>query len=456
MSNSKKNITISRSRLAKQFSQEQERFVRQHPKSQTLFEQAQQHLLGGVPMSWMTRWPGGFPIFAQSAEGAHLTDVDGQRYLDLCLGDTGAMAGHAPAATLQAVMAQAQRGFTYMLPTEDAIWIGQELQRRFGLPYWQMTLTATDANRSAIRLAREITERNRILVFNQCYHGTVDEALVSLYGRKVVPRPGNIGFPINPGFTTRVIEFNDVKALEQALAEKDVACVLAEPAMTNIGIIHPQLGFHDALRSLTREAGTLLILDETHTMCAGPGGYTQAFGLEPDILTVGKSLGGGIPCGAYGLSEALAERAAALTDNPHGDVSGLGGTLAGNALSLAAMRATLEHVLVEASFARTIPLTEYFSAGVQVVINEFELPWIVKQLGCRAEYWFRPTAPQNGGEAVIAADEELDAYMHLFALNRGILMTPFHNMALISPEVTEADIDQHTAVFREAVMSLLG
>jgi len=455
VTNPRKTININRNRLTKQLGLEQVRFATQHPKSQALAEKAQQNLLGGVPMSWMTRWPGGFPLFAQSANGAHLIDVDDQRYLDLCLGDTGAMAGHAPDATVQAVIAQAQRGFTYMLPTEDAIWVSAELQRRFGLPFWQMALTATDANRNAIRLAREMTERNRILVFNQCYHGSVDEALVSLHGRKVVPRPGNIGFPINPGFTTRCIEFNDVRALEQALAEKDVACVLAEPAMTNIGIIHPQPGYHDALRDLTRKAGTLLILDETHTLCAGPGGYTQAHHLEPDILTVGKSLGGGIPCAAFGLSAALADRAAALIDNPHGDASGLGGTLAGNALSLAAMRATLEHVLIEANFAKTIPMAEYFSAGVQGVIDELGLPWIVKQLGCRAEYWFRPSAPQNGGEAVAAADAELDSYMHLFALNRGILMTPFHNMALISPEVTEADIDHHTQVFREAVMSLL-
>ena len=456
MSNIKKSANINPNRLAKQFAAEQARFAEQHPKSQALAAQAGEHLLGGVPMNWMTRWPGGFPIFAAAAHGAHLTDVDGHDYVDLCLGDSGALAGHAPAATVEAVVRQAQHGFTYMLPTEDAIWVSRELHRRFGLPYWQMTLTATDANRSAIRLAREITERNRILVFNQCYHGTVDEALVSLYGRKVVPRPGNIGFPINPGFTTRVIEFNDVKALEQALADKEVACVLAEPAMTNIGIIHPAPGFHDALRTLTRQTGTLLILDETHTMSMGPGGYTQAHGLEPDILTVGKALAGGIPCGAYGLSESLAERALALLDNEHGDVSGLGGTLAGNALSVAAMRATLEHVLVEANFAKTTALAARFVAGVQATIDECNLLWHVNQLGCRAEYGFQPTPPRNGGEALTGAVEDLDAFMHLFALNRGILITPFHNMALISPEVTEADIDHHTAVFREAATVLVG
>ena len=452
---SKKIVEINRARLAKLLAQEQQTFTNTHPRSRALFEQAQSHLLAGVPMSWMVRWAGGFPVFVQEGKGAHFVDVDGQRYLDLCLGDTAAMTGHAPQATVQAVIAQAYKGFTYMLPNEDAVWVGEELSRRFGLPFWQMALTATDANRFALRLAREITERNRILVFNYSYHGTVDETLVSLYGRKMIPRRGNIGYAVNPALTTRVIEFNDVKALEEALALQDVACVLAEPAMTNIGIIHPDPGYHEALREITQRTGTLLILDETHTICAGPGGYTAAHNLQPDLLTIGKPIGGGIPCAAYGMSEAVAERVRATTNLEYADVGGIGGTLAGNAFSLAAMRATLAHSLTEASFAKTIPLASRFADGVQSVIAEFELPWIVKQLGCRAEYWFRPHAPKNGGEAAAAADSELDQFMHLFALNRGILLTPFHNMALIAPDVSEADIDQHTQVFREAVAALL-
>lgn len=447
---------IDRQRLKRLIAEEEARFIAEHPCSQALFERAQDHLLAGVPMNWMVRWASPFPLFVRAGRGARFTDVDGREYLDLCLGDTGAMTGHAPPAAVAAIAEQAARGLTFMLPVEDVLWVGAELARRFGLRYWQFALTATDANRFAIRLARHITGRPRILVFNWCYHGTVDETFITLEAGHPRPRRGNIGPPVDPSATTRVIEFNDVAALEAALAPGDVACVLAEPAMTNIGIIHPQPGFHNALRELTRRAGTLLILDETHTICAGPGGYTAAHGLKPDMLTLGKPLAGGMPAAVYGFTEEVGERIRAHTETATADTGGIGGTLAGNALSVAAMKATLEHVLTPAAFARTIPLAEHFTAGVQAVIDEFNLPWIVKQLGCRAEYWFRPTPPRNGGEAAAAADDDLDRYMHLAALNRGILMTPFHNMALIAPETTEADIDYHTQVFRESVAALVG
>ncbi len=446
---------INRARLQQQLAHEQQIFLDKHPHSKALSEQAQTHLLAGVPMNWMVRWAGAFPVFVQSAQGAHFTDVDGHDYLDLCLGDTGAMTGHAPKASVQAVIEQAQRGVTYMLPTEDVIWVGAELARRFGLPYWQFTLTATDANRFAIRLARQITGRKLIAVFNYCYHGTVDETFATLSNGKVIPRRGSVGASVDPALTTRVVEFNDLDALEAALVSGDVACVLAEPVMTNIGIVHPAPGFHDTLREITRRTETLLILDETHTICAGTGGYTRANGLEPDILTLGKPIAGGIPAAVYGLSAEVAERVRAQMSAPEADTGGIGGTLAGNALSIAAMRATLEQVLTEETYDHTIPLAGRFVDGVQSVIDEFALPWHVAQLGCRAEYAFLPTAPVNGGEAAAGADAELDQYMHLAALNRGILMTPFHNMALISPQTTEADIDFHTEVFRQSVAALM-
>jgi glutamate-1-semialdehyde 2,1-aminomutase len=445
---------IDRARLAALYATEQQRFEAEHPRSRGLFERAKRSLLDGVPMHWMVKWAGGFPLFVAEGHGAWFTDVDGRRYLDLCLGDTGAMTGHAPAATVAAVARQAARGFTFMLPSEDHLWVAEELTRRFGLPCWQFAMSATDANRFAIRLARMLTGRPKILVFNWCYHGTVDETFATLVDGRVEPRAGNIGPPVPPAETTRVVEFNDIAALDAALAHGDVACVLAEPAMTNIGIIHPDPGFHEALRSLTRKYRTLLIIDETHTICAGPGGYTRAHGLEPDMLTLGKPLAGGVPAAIYGFSAQVVERLKGRIALADSDTGGIGGTLAGNAFALAAMRATLEHVLTEASYARTIPLAERFQAGVEGVIAEFGLPWIVKRLGCRAEYWFRPTPPRNGGEAAAAADLELDRFMHLFALNRGILLTPFHNMALIAPDTTEADIDRHTAVFREAVIAL--
>jgi glutamate-1-semialdehyde 2,1-aminomutase len=446
---------IDRERLQRCIAEEEARFTAAHPRSRALYERARRSLLAGVPMNWMVRWAGTFPLFVTEGKGAHFTDVDGHRYLDLCLGDTGAMTGHAPEAAVAAIAERARRGVTFMLPTEDAIWVGEELQRRFGLPYWQMTLTATDANRFALRLARGMTLRPKVLVFNWCYHGTVDEAFATLGADGATrARPGSMGPACDPAQTTRVVEFNDVAGLEAALAPGDVACVLAEPAMTNIGIIHPEPGYLAALRDVTRRTGTLLILDETHTICAGPAGMTGELGLAPDLLVLGKPLAGGVPAAVYGLSEEVAARVQAASSVELSDTSGIGGTLAGNALSLAAMRATLEHVLTPAAYEKTIPLAERFAAGVEAVIGEKQLPWIVKRLGCRAEYWFHPIPPRNGGEAAAAVDADLDRYMHLAALNRGILMTPFHNMALIAPGATEADIDHHTAVFRESVEAL--
>ena len=300
---------IDRVRLERRLADERERFVRTHPRSAALSAQAHEHLLTGVPMAWMTRWPGSFPIFCARAEGARLTDVDGHEYVDFALGDTGAMTGHARPFVTEAVGRQAARGITTMLPSEDAIWVAAELSRRFGLPLWQFALTATDANRFALRIARHLTGRPKILVFDWCYHGSVDETLVTADESGATRRrDSNLGPQVDPALTTRVVQFNDVPALEAALALGDVACVLAEPALTNIGIVLPDPGYHDALRRITRETGTILIIDETHTICAGPGGATAAWGLEPDMLTIGKPIGGGVPTAAYGLSVELGSR----------------------------------------------------------------------------------------------------------------------------------------------------
>ncbi|MGE5377287.1 MAG: aspartate aminotransferase family protein [Bacteroidota bacterium] len=447
--------SLDRTRLARLLQQEEHLFHTTHPKSYELYQRARKSLHGGVPMLWMIRWAGSFPVFVKDAKGAHFSDVDGNSYIDFCLGDTGAMTGHGPEATLKAINEQIQKGITLMLPYEDVISVGEELQRRFGLPYWQFALTATDANRFALRMARMITGRPKVLVFNYCYHGSVDETFITLDEEGTpMPRANNMGPQVDPRYTTKVIEFNDVAALETALSARDVAVVLAEPVMTNIGIIHPEPGYHEALRELTRNYGTYLIIDETHTICSGPGGYTAAHGLQPDFLTLGKPLAGGVPAAVYGFTGEVARAFDERLDVDDADVGGIGGTLAGNALSIAAMKATLENVLTEEFYARAITLQECFTAGVESVIQEYELPWIVKRLGNRSEYWFRPTPPMNGGQAFAAIDHELDRYMHLFSLNRGILMTPFHNMALISPETTQEDVDYHTKVFREAVQTL--
>jgi glutamate-1-semialdehyde 2,1-aminomutase len=407
-------------------------------------------------MHWMVRWPGAYPVYAAEAWGARFRDVDGIEYVDFCLGDTGAMTGHSPEPVVRAVAEQASRGITLMLPSEEALWVGEELTRRFGLARWQFALTATDANRFAIRLARHVTGRPKILVFNWCYHGSVDETFASLADGLVVEREANIGPPVPLDETTRMVEWNDVEALERELAHGDVACVLAEPALTNIGIVPPQPGYHDALREATRRTDTLLVIDETHTLCSGPGGYTAAHGLEPDVLTVGKAIGSGIPSAAYGFSEEVAARIEASIGRDESDVGGIGGTLAGNVLSLAAVRATLEHVLTDAAFARMIELAERFERGVQGAIDEHGLPWHVTRLGARVEYLFRAERPVTGSDAAAGADSLLDRLVHLYALNRGVLLTPFHNMALMSPATTEADVDRHTEVFHEATAELAG
>ena len=445
-----------RDRLRAALARETERFVATHPRSAALHARAKRSLLAGVPMHWMVRWPGGFPIVVAGGSGARFRDVDGHQYVDFCLGDTGAMIGHAPPEVTAAVAERLGTGATFMLPVEDALRVAEELQRRFGLPFWQYAVSATDANRFAIRIARHLTGRPRVLVFNWCYHGTVDEAFITLGDDgRAAARPGNIGPPVDPVATTKVVEWNDVPSLEAALAPGDVACVLAEPAMTNIGIILPEAGFHAALRDLTRRSGTFLILDETHTLSAGPGGCTRAWGLEPDLLTIGKAIAGGIPGAAYGLSAAVADGIRPRIKDDESDAGGIGGTLAGNAASIAAMRATLENLLTAERFAATTALAARWATGVESVIRERRLPWHVVTLGCRAEYWFRATPPRNGGEAAASVDADLDRYMHLAALNRGILMTPFHNMALIAPGTTEADVDCHTAVFRESVEAIL-
>jgi glutamate-1-semialdehyde 2,1-aminomutase len=451
-----KAVTIDRGRLAARMADEVAQFEAAHPRSKELFERAARSLLGGVPMSWMAKWAGPYPVFVEEATGAHFRCVDGHDYADFCLGDTGAMTGHSPEEAVVGIAAQLVRGITTMLPGEVAIEVGEELQRRFGLAYWQFTLTATDANRFALRLCRQVTGRPFVLVFDHCYHGSVDESFATVRGGLVGPSEGNIGPAVDPRLTTRVVQWNDVAALEAALAPGDVAAVLAEPVMTNVGIVHPEPGYHEALRRITRATGTLLIIDETHTICAGPGGYTRAEGLDPDVLTIGKAIGSGIPAGAYGFTSAVADRIRAANDDLAViDVGGVGGTLAGNALSLAAIRTTLAHVLTEASFARMIPLGARWAAGVQATIDDLGVPWHVSRLGCRAEYLFRTTLPRNGAEAAEGMDFELQQYMHLHALNRGILLTPFHNMALMSPATTASDVDRHTAAFREAVRSLV-
>ncbi len=453
--------SLDRTRLADLLAREQAAYTDSHPRSRALHAQAG-NLFGRVPMTWMNMWSGGFPLYLDRAHGNRVTDVDARTYVDFALGDTGAMAGHSPAPTLAAVQRRMGElgGVTTMLPTQDAQWVGEELTRRFGMPLWSFTLSATDANRWAVRLARLATGRSKILVFAYCYHGSVDEtfAVPGPQGR-AVSRPGNVAPPVPLHETTRVATWNDLASVERELAHGDVAAILTEPALTNIGIVLPEPGFLDGLRDLATRHGSLLMIDETHTFSAGWGGATSAWGLQPDVFVIGKSIGGGIPCGAYGLSTEVAEAVTRHTDAGEADivdVGGVGGTLAGNALSTAAMRATLGEVLTPAAFERMAGLAEAFAAGVQATLDELDVPWSVSRLGARAEYRFARPSPRSGEESAAAADGDLDAYLHLALANRGLLMTPFHNMALMCPETSRADVDRHTAVFREVVGDLVG
>lgn len=438
-------IDLARARALAQ--QERQAFIAARPQSQALSGQAAGHWLFGVPLHWMDDWSTPFTLYVAEAGGAWLTDVDGHRYVDFCLGDTGAMFGHAPAPVARAVADQAARGLTAMLPSADAVRVGERLAERFGLPCWQLAMSASDANRFALRWARAITARPALLVFNGCYHGTVDDTLVDLDNGRPVTRPSLLGQVHDVARHTRVVEFNDLAALEAALADGQVACLLAEPVMTNIGMVLPDPGFWEAAQALCRRHGTLLILDETHTLSSGPGGYGRAHGLAPDMLVVGKPIGGGVPCAAYGFSAACAERAARAKREAVPGHSGIGTTLTANLLALAAMRANLEEVMTDAAYAHMFRLAGRLADGVTAAIARHGLPWCVTRVGARTEVQFTPVPPRNGSEAGAMLDDELERLMHLFLLNRGLSITPFHNMMLVCPQTRDEDVDALVAAF---------
>jgi glutamate-1-semialdehyde 2,1-aminomutase len=447
---------INRTHLAQLRAREDARFLALHPKSGELFEKGKTHMPGGVPMSWMAKWPGAYPVFVENAKGARFTDVDGNVYIDFCLGDTGSMTGHSPDATVAAIREQVGKGITAMLPTADAEIVSKELAGRFGLPLWQFTVSATDANRHVIRYSRMITGRTKIIVIDRCYHGSVDETFATIDSRgKTVAREGNIGAPVSLDVTTRVVEFNDLVGMEKALENGDVAAILMEPAMTNVGIVLPKAGYLDEVQKLAKKYGTILIIDETHTISVGPGGMTADLGLKPDFLTIGKAIAGGIPTGTFGMTQAIAESIKSMVELEIIDTGGIGGTLAGNALSLASMRATLTQVLTQENFNRMIELGTRWSDGVDAAIQEFKLPWTCNRLGARGEYMFGETAPVTGADANNAGDFELEQYIHLRMLNDGFLITPFHNMALMCPDTTAADVDAHTKAFHTMCAELV-
>jgi glutamate-1-semialdehyde 2,1-aminomutase len=450
---------MTAAKLGELIAREQDRFLKLHPRSARAWEEGKQHFLYGGPSHWMRRWAGGFPVYVEEASGAHIRDIDGHDYVDFCLGDTGGMCGHAPEAVTQAALRQLSRGATTMLPTEDSLWVGAELSRRFGPRHWTLTTSATDANRGAIRIARMITGRPKVLVFSGCYHGGIEEAHIEIRDGRVGMRNSIHPNGVDHAAVSRIVEFNDVGGLEAALSHGDVACVLAEPLMTNFGMIPVAPGFHEALRDITRRTGTVLIIDETHTLSCGPGGYTQLHGLEPDILVAGKAIAGGIPAGIFGLSAEIAERMWKLVPfaNPRQRQSahlGIGGTLAGNALTVATMRAVLESVLTTENYERMIANATRLAGQVRSLIANERLPWHVTQIGARAEIMFMPEPPRNGADVIAHRNGDLETLLHAFYMNEGILVTPFHTMLLMCPATTPDDVDRHTRVFERFVVLL--
>ncbi|PKF71099.1 aspartate aminotransferase family protein [Pseudomonas fluvialis] len=452
---------ISSQAVAQFFAAEQARFLQRNPRSQALAERARQSLFGGVPMHWMADWSTPCPLFVERAKGARFHDVDGHEYIDFCLGDTGSMFGHSPEPVAKALAEQAGNGLTTMLPGEDALVCGELLAARFGLPYWQVTATATDANRYVLRWARAITQRNTLLVFDGCYHGTLDDVMVRQRDGRTQHRSGLIGQAYDLTEYSRAIPFNDIPALEAALAQGDVCALLCEPAMTNIGMVLPDPGFLEKCRELTRKYGALLIIDETHTISTDIGGCTRLWNLEPDFFVLGKPIAGGVPCGVYGCSAEMAsamqaarQRASAGSQG-HGH-SGMGTTLSANALAMHCMRANLEHVMTVEAYQHMLPLAQRLAEGLRQVIRKYALAWSVTELGARCEFQFCARPPRNGAEAEAAFHDELQMALHLYLINRGILITPFHNMTLCCPQTTAADVDCLLHTLEQALGELLG
>ena len=449
---------VTDDQLATLMERERQLFLERTKKSAETFHNAQAMLLNGVPMPWMGDWGTSHPIFVEHASGNTITDLDGNRYVDFCLGDTGAMFGHSPEATARAVEKQARRGITTMMPTEDGLWIGRELGRRFGLPLWQVAMTATEANRYVIRICRTLTGRPKVLCMNECYHGSLDETLphIGPDGRLELRSSYDMNPAVAKDALTRVVEFNDVEALARELAAGDVACVIAEPVMTNCGMVLPAPGYLETLRELCTRHGSYLIIDETHTFSNGPGGYTAAHNLRPDFLTIGKSIAGGIPVAAYGFTHEVADR---INDSfgrqGVSDPMGVGGTLSANGFAIAAMRATLEQVATEEAFARMFAGQERLSDGIEAVLHQYDIPWSVTRSGARCELQFMPQLPKNGTEAKNHFDWQLIYYTHQYLANRGILITPFHNMMLVPPMATDVDIDLLVKVWHDCLKELV-
>jgi glutamate-1-semialdehyde 2,1-aminomutase len=443
---------IDPSRVRKLEEEENARFVAERPRSIALQERARGSMPRGVPMAWMDDLYDHPPVWVSHGEGASFTDVDGHTYLDMYVADMSAFCGHAPRPVVDAMTHQATLGTQFLLPSEGAIAVAEHLAHRYGLPKWQFTLSATQANTEVTRLARELTGREIVLMFDAHYHGEGDATLVVEEDGVVVPEtPG-----LTPGVAAqaRLVQFNDVAALEAALEPGDVALVLAEPAMTNTGFLLPQPGYHEELRRATRETGTLLAIDEVHTLPCAYGGLARAWGLEPDFLTLGKALAAGVPLAAYGMRDEIASLIAPPAQL-HREMGATvaqvatGGTLFANALSMAAGRAALLDVLTEEAFERTASLGERMAAGLRRAIERAGVRWSVAQHGAHASYFFVPEPPADGASSRAADDPGLRALIRVFMANRGVWESGWWLGPTVSVAHSDEDVDRYIDLFGE-------
>lgn len=444
---------ISDAAITRVAAREAERFRAANPRA-FAHHAAAKGWFQSVPFHWMRDWPSPVPIVAASATDATLTSIDGQRYDDFCLGDTASLFGHSPAPLAAALASQVGEGLSYMLPTTRGAALSDRLTAMFGFPQWQVTTTASEANRAVIRWCRGISGRPKILTFNGAYHGAVDDAFVDLKSGAPVMRASLIGQVHDLRDTTTVIEFNDGEALAAALRGGDIACVLAEPVMTNVGMVRDAPGFLATLRTLCDETGTLLVFDETHSISSGYGGHGRTHGPMADLMVIGKSIGGGVPCAVYGFSAAVADRMAALNLSRPAGHSGIGTTLSANALAITAMDAMLSEVITPAAYDHMLGGAARLVAGLEAEIANAGLDWHVTQVGARVEFLTCPNPPRNGGEAKAAMHPELEAAIHLFLATRGILLAPFHNMMLVSPVTSDEQIDRLVGAFADCVKAL--
>ena len=456
---------LSITNQAKQLIQaERERYIALHPHSIALSTRANQHFLYGVPMHWMSDWGTPVPLFVESASGAHFTCADNIDYSDFCLGDTGAMFGHSPPAVANAIKNQADKGYTTMLPSALAANTGAALAATFNCPIWQLATTATDANRFVLRWARAVTNRKKVLVFDGCYHGTVDDAMVDMalgddsmldtVDGKNINRQSLLGQVQDLTQHSTSVPFNDLTAVENALKSNEFAALLTEPALTNCGMVLPADGFIQGLRALCTKYKTLLILDETHTISTAHGGWAKANNVVPDFIVVGKPIAGGLPAAAYGFSSDMAAKMQAAKDSAPPGHSGIGTTLSGNMMTLAAIHATLTETATEAAYRHMLGLAAALEAQLTAAIKAHKLAWNITRLGARLELQFCEKSPTNAAEARAAQNDTIESAIHLYLLNRGVLLTPFHNMMLVCPATTEADVSRLIRIFNDCLTEL--